>query len=163
MTTTSPSRTWRETASCMHTSLEPSGINRQLNRSSRQGFIDEARNRYRAILETLADGKNLYLTSDEERVWAMFKGKQHALAFRAAANNIRFQGGMRGRFAQGLVRSWAYMPEMQRIFANAGLPAELTLLPHIESSFENRALSKVGAAGIWQIMPATGRRFLRVT
>src|SRR5262249_41445199 len=74
-----------------------------------------------------------------------------------------FQGGMRGRFAQGLIRSWTYLPEIERIFANAGLPAELTLLPHIESSFENRALSKVGAAGIWQIMPATGRRYLRVS
>lgn len=129
----------------------------------RQGTIDEARSRYRAILETLADGKRLYLTSDEERVWALFKGKQHALAFRAAANNMRFQGGMRSRFAQGLVRSWMYLPEIERIFANAGLPAALTLLPHIESSFENRALSKAGAAGIWQIMPATGRRYLRVT
>lgn len=129
----------------------------------RQGIIDEARSRYRAILETLADGKRFYLTSDEERVFSLFKGKQHALAFRAAANNLRFQGGMRSRFAQGLVRSWTYVPEIERIFANAGLPSELTLLPHIESSFENRALSKVGAAGIWQIMPATGRRYLRVT
>src|SRR5262245_57240813 len=128
----------------------------------RQGMIDEARSRYRAILETLADGKRLYLTSDEERVWALFKGKQEAWVFRAAANNIRFQGGMRSRFAQGLVRSWAYLPEIERIFADAGLPPELTLLPHIESSFENRAMSKVGAAGIWQIMPATGRRYLRV-
>ena len=128
----------------------------------RQGIIDEARSRYRAILETLADGKRLYLTSDEERVWALFKGKQHALAFRAAANNIHFQSGMRSRFAQGLVRSWTYLPEIERIFADAGLPTALTLLPHIESSFENRAMSKVGAAGIWQIMPATGRRYLRV-
>jgi peptidoglycan lytic transglycosylase D len=128
----------------------------------RQGIIDEARGRYRAILETLADDKRLYLTSDEERVWALFKGKQHTLAFRAAANNIHFQSGMRSRFAQGLVRSWAYLPEIERIFADAGLPSELTLLPHIESSFENRAMSKVGAAGIWQIMPATGRRYLRV-
>jgi len=129
----------------------------------RQGIIDEARSRYRAILETLADGKRLYLTSDEERVLDLFKGKQHALAFRAAANNMRFQGGMRNRFAQGLVRSWAYLPEIERIFADAGLPSELTLLPHVESSFENRAMSKVGAAGIWQIMPATGRRYLRVS
>src|SRR5262249_43765955 len=67
------------------------------------------------------------------------------------------------RFAQGLVRSWTYLPDIERIFADAGLPSELTLLPHIESSFENRAMSKVGAAGIWQIMPATGRRYLRVS
>jgi len=129
----------------------------------RQWMIDEARIRYRAILETLADGKRFDLTSDEQRVWELFKGKQHAMAFRAAMNNMRFQGGMRSRFAEGLVRSWSYLPEMEQIFAEAGVPIELTRLPHIESSFENRALSKVGAAGIWQIMPATGRLYsLRV-
>ena len=130
----------------------------------RQGMIDEARIRYRAILETLADGKRFDFTSDEQRVWELFKGKQHPMAFRAAMNAMRFQGGMRSRFAEGLVRSWSYLPEMEQIFAEVGVPLELTRLPHIESSFENRALSKVGAAGIWQIMPATGRLFyLRVS
>ena len=123
----------------------------------RQEMIDEARIRYRAILETLADGKRFDFTSDEQRVWELFKGKQHPMAFRAAMNTMRFQGGMRSRFAEGLVRSWSYLPEMEQIFAEVGVPIELTRLPHIESSFENRALSKVGAAGIWQIMPATGR------
>jgi membrane-bound lytic murein transglycosylase D len=130
----------------------------------RQGMIDEARIRYRAILGALADGKRFDLTSDEQRVWELFKGKQHAMAFRAAMNTMRFQGGMRSRFAEGLVRSWSYLPEMEQIFAEVGVPLELTRLPHIESSFENRALSKVGAAGLWQIMPATGRLYsLRVS
>ena len=40
-------------------------------------MIDEARIRYRAILSTLADGKRFDLTSDEQRVWDMFKGKQY--------------------------------------------------------------------------------------
>ncbi|MGE3539520.1 MAG: LysM peptidoglycan-binding domain-containing protein [Candidatus Tectimicrobiota bacterium] len=128
----------------------------------RQSIIDEARMRYRMALTSLADGKRVDLSSDEERIWSMFQGKQHAAAFRAAAGNLRFQGGMRSRFAQGLLRSWSYLPEIEEIFASMGLPQELTMLPHVESSFENRALSKVGAAGIWQIMPATGRRFLRV-
>jgi len=48
----------------------------------RQGMIDEARNRYRAILGTLADGKRFDLTSDEQRVWESFKGKQHPMALR---------------------------------------------------------------------------------
>src|SRR5262249_35715119 len=94
--------------------------------------------------------------------WELFKGKQYPMAFRVAMSNMRFQGGMRGRFAEGLVRSWSYLPEMEQIFAEAGVPIELTRLPHIESSFENRGLSKVGAAGLGQIMPATGRFYLRV-
>ena len=130
--------------------------------SWRQGAIDEERNRYRTILTTLADGKRTDLTGDERRVWDMFAGKQEPEVFRAAMSTMRFQGGMRGRFVQGLVRSWTYLPEMEAIFAAEGVPTALTRLPHVESSFENRALSKVGAAGVWQFMPSTGRRFMRV-
>ncbi len=128
----------------------------------RQAAIDEERNRYGTVLATLADGKRTALTGDEQRVWDMFAGKQEPEVFRAAMSRMRFQGGMRGRFVQGLVRSWTYLPEMEAIFAAEGVPTALTRLPHVESSFENRALSKVGAAGVWQFMPSTGRRFMRV-
>src|SRR5690606_2556111 len=47
-------------------------------------------------------------------------------------------------------------------FANRGLPPELAVLPHVESSFNPSAYSKVGAAGLWQFMRSTGRRYLRI-
>jgi membrane-bound lytic murein transglycosylase D len=43
-----------------------------------------------------------------------------------------------------------------------GLPKELAALPHVESSFNTYAYSRVGAAGMWQFMRSTGRRFLRI-
>jgi membrane-bound lytic murein transglycosylase D len=45
------------------------------------------------------------------------------------------------------------MSEIQR----RGLPAELALLPHIESRYNPAATSPVAAAGMWQFMPYTGR------
>ncbi len=36
------------------------------------------------------------------------------------------------------------------------------MLPHVESSFNANAYSKVGAAGLWQFMRSTGRRYMRV-
>jgi membrane-bound lytic murein transglycosylase D len=128
----------------------------------RQDLIDLYRDHYRRILEQLAQGKRQNLDSDEARVLALFKGKQTPARLREAADNIRFQSGIRNRFADGLLRSVEYLSDMERIFAAAGLPPELVLLPHIESSFHNKAYSKAGAAGIWQFMPATGRRFMRI-
>jgi membrane-bound lytic murein transglycosylase D len=55
------------------------------------------------------------------------------------------------------VNSSRYLPYMEEKFQDAGLPMELTRLPFVESSFNEQAYSKVGASGIWQIMPQTGR------
>lgn len=155
------------TGGLLHDMKNPSIIYETLqqlprNSQERQSTISGYRDYYQTILFTLASGKREDLSSDEARVLAMFQGKDSAEVLYEAASSIRFQGGMRERFMQGIIRSGAYRPDMERIFASFGLPVELTYLPHVESSFENRALSKVGAAGVWQIMPATGRRFLTV-
>ncbi len=84
----------------------------------------------------------------------------HVLA--GADSRVRTQRGMRERFLQGLEISGRYDRLMRAIFRDAALPEDLALLPHIESSYVNHARSSAGAAGIWQFMPATGRRFLRI-
>lgn len=77
-------------------------------------------------------------------------------------SNIRNQRGIKERFRESLVRSGRYLDAIERIFERNGLPKELALLPHVESSFNYSAYSKRGAAGIWQFMPATGRRYLKI-
>jgi membrane-bound lytic murein transglycosylase D len=132
------------------------------DKERRRSLVRRKRDYYKGILERLARGKRRGLTHDERRVLAMFEGRQTAAAFRKAAEQVRLQGGIREAFRAGLVRSGAYLPIIEPIFERAGLPKELALLPHVESSFRNDARSKSGAAGIWQFMPSTGRRFLRV-
>ena len=40
-----------------------------------------------------------------------------------------------------------------------GMPTELAFLPYVESAYRTTAYSHAGAAGMWQFIPATGRRY----
>jgi membrane-bound lytic murein transglycosylase D len=51
---------------------------------------------------------------------------------------------------------------MEEIFRQEGLPIELTRLPFVESSFNLRARSRVGASGIWQFMRSAARSYMRM-
>jgi membrane-bound lytic murein transglycosylase D len=101
------------------------------------------------------------LTADEQRIFDLYRGDPSRTKFRDAGDekHLRSQRGLREKFAQGLRIAHRYLPEMERIFRAEGLPVELTRLPLVESCFNVEAYSKVGAAGIWQFMPATGRLY----
>lgn len=104
------------------------------------------------------------LTAEEQKVYDLFKDDPSPDRFLAAADDkrLRAQRGLRERFVEGIRIFHRYRAEMERIFRDEGLPVELTRLPLIESCFNLRANSKVGAAGVWQFMPVTGRLFMRV-
>jgi membrane-bound lytic murein transglycosylase D len=72
---------------------------------------------------------------------------------------VRTQTGISERYREAVERSGRYMHILVGTFKAEGLPIELTRLPFIESSFDYKAYSSVGAAGIWQFMAATGRSF----
>ncbi|MCA2961024.1 MAG: lytic transglycosylase domain-containing protein [Silvanigrellales bacterium] len=79
---------------------------------------------------------------------------------RSAPSTLRFQGGMKTRFEGGIKRSLSYMPSIHPIITKAGLPSDIVHLPHVESSYVPYARSKVGAVGLWQIMPETMRQLM---
>jgi len=70
-----------------------------------------------------------------------------------------FQTHLRGFFDDALSRGAKYLPSMRDILVREGLPAELAYLPLIESGYRPQAVSPAGAAGPWQFIPATGRRY----
>lgn len=96
------------------------------------------------------------------RVLQTIKGPRQHVA-RIAAKRVRTQLGQRDFFLSGLASSAKYLPLIEQDFIANGLPAELCRLPFVESSFNLEAQSKVGASGIWQIMPTTGKSYLIVT
>lgn len=52
-----------------------------------------------------------------------------------------------------------YFPIFEEALNRYGLPYELELMPVIESALNPQAHSHMGAAGIWQFMPYTGKRY----
>ncbi len=52
-----------------------------------------------------------------------------------------------------------YVPELKPLFAAQKIPPELVWVAEVESGFDRRALSPAGAAGLFQLMPATAKRF----
>lgn len=78
-----------------------------------------------------------------------------------AADSLRGQRGLREKTIEAIRRSGRYLPFMEETFELMGLPVMLTRLPIVESSFNNAAYSKTGAAGVWQFMPGSARIYMR--
>ena len=60
--------------------------------------------------------------------------------------------------------SQVYFPMIEETLCRYGLPLELRMLPVVESALNPTAISRAGAAGLWQFMYGTGKYFgLEVT
>lgn len=76
----------------------------------------------------------------------------------------RYSGQLRRSVSYMLGAANFYLPMFEQALEVYGLPLELKYLPVIESAFNPKAVSRVGATGLWQFMLATGKRYgLRVT
>ncbi len=140
--------------------LSEGELRRVMNQSERAEIA-----RIRAILERLhRHPDSTELTVEEMRIRSLLSSDPHPDRYRRAAGEkrLRSQRGVRELFLLGVKRSARYLPRMEQIFREEGLPVELTRLPLVESSFNTHAYSKVGAAGMWQFMPGTGRLFLKI-
>lgn len=58
-----------------------------------------------------------------------------------------------------LKKEMYYMPIFQNILSQYELPYELAYLPIIESALNPNARSHMGAVGLWQFMPTTGKKY----
>jgi membrane-bound lytic murein transglycosylase D len=130
--------------------------------SQRERRVNEAKARYAAMLRKFAAGATDDLTPHERRILHAFGANPTPGDFRDAIDRIRFQLGQADRFHEGLIRAAVWEKQIARTLEQHGVPAEIAALPHVESSFNLAAYSKVGAAGLWQFMPGTAKRYMRV-
>ena len=71
----------------------------------------------------------------------------------------RYSGRLRRSISYMLGASNFYMPIFEEALEMYQLPLELKYLPIIESALNPQAVSRVGAAGLWQFMPGTGKQY----
>lgn len=69
----------------------------------------------------------------------------------------RYTASSRAQVAAILGLSLYYMPIFEQALEERGLPLELKYLPVIESGLDPNAVSSSGAAGLWQLMLASGK------
>ena len=128
----------------------------------RRRIVQNRTEHYREILSVLGRGKRSGLSTEEARVLALWPDGVSDAELRAAAGRLRFQLGQANRFRAGLVRSGRWRAYIDKVLDDRGLPRELAVLPHVESSFDPTAYSHAGAAGMWQFTRSTGRRYMRI-
>lgn len=151
-----------------YTNIIYSRVKLEGGRKQQNRQIKEAKENARILirkLSKLAPGEAALLNPEEKSVYDAFSGIDDPLKFESALNykRLRFQLGQKDKFEEGWRHAGRYLSRMEKVFKDAGMPVELTRLPYVESSFNLKARSKVGASGIWQFMRTTGKQFLKVT
>lgn len=71
----------------------------------------------------------------------------------------RYSGRLRRSVSYMLGAQNFYIPIFEQALETYGLPLELKYLPVIESALNPKAVSRVGATGLWQFMVATGKQY----
>jgi membrane-bound lytic murein transglycosylase D len=117
----------------------------------------------------LDDLSKLVLTEDEKQV-----SNADIAALGEAQKNVNFtftlnpliqqyinyyQSRGRSTMESGLRRSGQYMRLARKIFAEEGVPLDVTWLGQVESAWKPKAVSWAAASGLWQFIPSTGRMY----
>ncbi|MEM9292868.1 MAG: LysM peptidoglycan-binding domain-containing protein [Acidobacteriota bacterium] len=133
-------------------------------RRFRRKKVEETKDRYATALRQLGAGAAVSDKELGQRILDLFRhvpgGREK---YRRAAQHLRTQSGLADTFGEAIQRSGRYLPEFERIFRQHDLPVDLTRMAFVESMFQEGARSKVGAGGMWQIMPATGRKLITIS
>ncbi len=134
-------------------------------RMERQRVAQRYVDRYQAAIEHFrVEGESaLQYGAIERRIWSTYGGdKRQRQKLLAGDIRIRSQSGLSDTFLEAAKTAQRYLPYMEKLFSQNGLPVKLTRLPFVESMFNVDARSKVGASGIWQFMPQTARLYMHV-
>lgn len=104
------------------------------------------------------------LDESEQRLFNLLLSRQDVLELseEALLEKFTYRFGFAHRMKQAIALSTRYMPHIQNVLRERGLPEVLSGIPFVESAFNLKAYSSAGAAGIWQFIEATGKQYLKI-
>ncbi|MBX2868428.1 MAG: lytic transglycosylase domain-containing protein, partial [Acidiferrobacterales bacterium] len=155
---------WNKTKAILHDPNSPERVYMVIDTG--KGCSRAVGKRIKANRKVIRDSLNSLATNLAKGRKISNKREQHLLTLfpnanvkriRQAAKSIRCQSGVKDSFIAGLKRFNRYSAMVDRVLLENNLPADIRYLPFVESSYNPAAYSKAGAAGLWQIMPATAR------
>ena len=105
------------------------------------------------------------VSRDAADLWDRIRGGlQYAGSDRPEVEKeVRFYARYDQFIARTTQRARPFLHHIVEELERRQMPLDLALLPIVESAFQPTARSRSGAVGIWQFIPATGRRFGLVT
>lgn len=136
-----------------------------LNSSAQKALSDKYQRRYEMALRQFSrlgiEAKNL--GAMEDRVYEVYRKNRQALArLLNGTAAIRQQRGMADIFRSAAEKAQDFLPYLESEFKAQGVPTELTRIAFVESMFNEAAISKVGASGMFQFMPGTAQSYMIV-
>ena len=144
-----------------HPPYEPSPYLLKGDRLADLGLYDEAEREYRHA--GWAHRKEIYALSELQRRFERIGAMNQALRIAGLIVNLERERGMPVTLAsfRRLYPAY-YVAEISRTAQDFGLDPNLVLaIIRQESAFDETALSRAGARGLMQVMPATGRQMAR--
>lgn len=117
-----------------------------------QGFPDESEKHYDYVPDFTYDEIGDRLESLEDEIPLNYNDRVKAFIDYFTIRDRDYTRGI-------LAKKDIYFPIFEEYLKKYDLPDELKYLSIIESGLNPNALSRVGAGGLWQFMPSTGRIF----
>ncbi len=156
---------WKKENRVLHDSRQPERVymvldtKDQCRRKNPKGEVRKGLEEVRKNLDGLA--KLMAQGADEKRLqkhpyYKLFPSASIDYVTEAKSS-IRCQSGNREMFEQALQNFQEYRPYIVNALIAQKLPLDIQYLPFVESSYNPKAYSFAGAAGMWQIMPRTAR------
>lgn len=121
--------------------------------------VKAAKKRYADALLKISTMPESNFSDFERTLYNLYLREGGVEALKGANERVRFQLGQKERFKEGLVRSGMYLDTIRAILSTYNIPLKVAYLPHVESSFNPEAYSRVGAAGLWQFMRGTAKHY----